>query len=431
MASPKIPIKASVKSLEPSATLVINEKSKTLLADGKKVYKLGFGQSPFPIPKQVVEALQYAAHKKDYLPVRGLQLLREEVAKYYQKKLQIHCEAADVMIGPGSKELILILQLACKADLILPSPSWVSYEPQANLAQNKVIWVSTGEKENWLITPEKLEEACLNNLSVPKIIILNYPSNPVGVTYNQKQLKALAVVAKKHQLLIVADEIYGELTFSEQHFSIAQFYPEGTIISGGLSKWCGAGGWRLGTFTFPAEMRYLLDTMATIASESFSAVSAPVQFAAITAYKGSIEIDNYLFKSNAILKAIAEKAHSLLAEAGVSMPLPQGGFYLFPNFKAFKTNLAKKGVHTSTDFCELLLKETGVALLPGVAFGRPDKELTCRLSYVDFNGEQALKKYDGGIINDLFLLEQCPLVIEGIVEIVNWLKKEDSIGDSY
>jgi aspartate aminotransferase len=422
--SPRVGIRPFLKNLRPSATLLINERSKTLMAEGKKVYRLGFGQSPFPIPSEVINSLQRHAHEKDYLPVRGLPALRKAVAQFNQRTLGIECSAEDIMIGPGSKELILGLQMACDADLILPSPSWVSYEPQAHIAQKKVIWVETEEKEKWLLTPEKLQTAIQQNSTSPKILLLNYPSNPIGATYQDDQLKQLAEVARQNQILIVADEIYGELTFSRSHISMAKYYPEGTIISSGLSKWCGAGGWRLGTFTFPKAYRNVLDTMATLASESFSSVSAPVQYAAITAFEGSDSMTQYLNDSKKILQTIGAYVHQSLTAAGVTMPEPEGGFYLFPNFEFFREKLNQKGIYTSTDLCEKMLEESGVALLPGVAFGRPEDEFTCRLSYVDFDGKSALEFVNKNVSKPLgidFLKSHCPRIIEAIQALKGWL----------
>src|SRR5690606_12101120 len=108
-------------------------------------------------------------------------------------------------------------------------------------------------------------------------------SNPHGYTYCNEELKAIAAVAREYRMLVLADEIYGEVHFLGKHTSIAQYYPEGTIVSSGLSKWCGAGGWRLGTFAFPAQLQWLKNAMATAASETYTSTSAPIQYAAVKA----------------------------------------------------------------------------------------------------------------------------------------------------
>lgn len=246
-----LPLSATVKTVKPSATLLINERSKALIKSGKQVYKLGFGQSPFPVPKEVVNALKAHAHIKDYLPVKGLDALRDAVAKHHNTKLQTNFSAEDILIGPGSKELIYDTQVALDALLLLPSTSWGSYEPPASLINRKTQWLETKLEDDWRLQANVLEKACQANSNQAKILILNYPNNPTGSTYTAQQLEALASVARRFGVLIIADEIYGLTHFEGAHHSIAQFYSEDTIISTGLSKWCGAGGWRLGTFAIP------------------------------------------------------------------------------------------------------------------------------------------------------------------------------------
>ncbi len=407
----------------PSATLLINERSKELIAQGQKVFRLGFGQSPFPVPAEVVDSLRHYAGEKDYLPVQGLLPLREAVSGYYKRFLGLEYDVSQIMIGPGSKELILGLKMVAEADIILPSPSWVSYEPQARIAQGNVHWIDCSEKDGWRVTPDGLEKVCQINPEKQKILILNYPSNPVGVTYNAGQLEAIAHVSRKYSLIVVADEIYGALTFDQGHQSLAQYYPEGTVVSSGLSKWCGAGGWRLGTFCFPEELSDVLYAMKSLASESFSAVSAPIQYAAISAFKGSSSIQNYIDNSNRILRIVAEYVYSELISMKVTMPKAEGGFYLFPNFEAYISSLRRHSVNTSVEFCEKLLTETGIALLPGSAFGRPLEELTCRLSYVDFDGEKLLNMVDNYPgISDREILDAIPEMSQSMKILRSWLE---------
>jgi len=409
-------IDPKIKQIKPSATLAINELSQQLVAKGKKVYRLGFGQSPFPVPGEVINALQENAFRKDYLPVRGLVDLREAVADFNTRTLGIKTFGNQVLIGPGSKELIYDLLLATDASLLLPSPSWVSYEPQAILAGKAAHWLETTSKDNWCLTAKQLEENC-EQIKGPKVLILNYPNNPTGTTYSKENLAALSVVAAKHQLLIVADEIYGEVHHQGKHQSIACYYPEGTIISAGLSKWCGAGGWRLGTFTFPKTQLHLLDAMAVIASETFTSVSTPIQWAAVTAFQGSPAITQYVLDSRRILGVIANYVHQRLTAMHLSMPVAQGGFYLFPDFEYYREAFAKHSVVSSSTLCELLLQQVGIALLPGVAFGRPTTELTTRLSFVDFDGARALEalaQTPNLVLDEVFLEEYCPLIVEGM-----------------
>lgn len=407
-------LQSHITQLRPSATLAINERSAELIKAGRTVYRLGFGQSPFPVPEPVVAALQKAAHIKDYLPVQGLPLLRKAVALFNRFGLKIDSHEDRILIGPGSKELIFQAQLALDADLLLPSPSWVSYEPQAELARQKVYWLQTTEAGGWKISARILQKACLIEPDRHKMLILNYPNNPVGNTYTTEELEQIAVVARQHQLIIIADEIYGEVHHQGQHVSIAQYYPEGTIISSGLSKWCGAGGWRLGTLSFPEELAWLLAAMRVIASETFTSVSAPIQYAAVAAYAGGPVIEDYLRHSRLILGRIAQYVHSVLTGLAISCPPAEGGFYLFPNFKHYRSNLAAHGITTSIAMCEFFLQEWGIALLPGQAFGRPPEELTARLSFVDFDGSaalHALRMGKGTDANSQWLSTYCPRIV--------------------
>ena len=411
-----------IKALKPSPTLSINERSLELMKAGKKVYRLGFGQSPFPVPTEIVEKLQQHAHEKDYLPVKGLYELRQAVANFNQRTLGLTYTAEDVLVAPGSKMLIFNLQLALDADLLLPAPSWVSYHPQGILTQKKVTWIDTKEADGWRLTPQALATVCEQESNQSKVLILNYPNNPTGTTYNVAQLQALAQVARQYNIIIISDEIYGEI--ADNHASLAQFYPEGTIISGGLSKWCGAGGWRLGTFTFPKNLRWLLDAMATIGSETYSTASAPIQYAAITAFNGSPTLSAYINASRRIMKTIGNYVHQQLSRHDVTLPLPEGGFYLFPNFENYRTALAKKGIVNSIQLCEALLEATGVALLPSIAFGRPLEEFTARLAYVDFNGVKALDYAMNHQNLGMDFIEQCcPNIIGSMKAVQKWLKE--------
>lgn len=412
----------NVRSLGPSATLAINEHSAALQQKGREVFRLGLGQSPFPVPDVVVDALKANAHQKDYLPVKGLWPLREAVATYHERVNGMARTGEDVLIGPGSKELMFILQLVYYGDLVIPAPSWVSYTPQASIIGRQAQWIDTLAQNGWRLQPQELEALCQQDPTRPRLLILNYPNNPIGVTYPDDQLKQLAEVARRYGVIVLSDEIYGELHYEGQHTSIASFYPEGTIISSGLSKWAGAGGWRLGTFLFPPQLRWLLDGMAVVASETFTTTSAPIQHAAIRAYEGGSEIDDYLKNSRRILKALGPAVAQRLRTIGCEMPEPEGGFYLFPDFSLHKEALAKKGIHSSRQLCEQLLRETGVAALPGSDFGRPAGELTIRLAYVDFDGAKALKAAaETQQLNGAFLQSYCGRVITAADKIAHWL----------
>jgi aspartate aminotransferase len=418
---PSVNLNLNVRGLLQSATLRINEQSNQLLRDGMRVFKLGLGQSPFPVPTAVVNQLRVNAHQKDYLPVMGLRELRGAVSNYYVRTQNVRFTPENVMIGPGSKELMFILQLVYYGDLVIPTPSWVSYAPQAHIVGRHIRWLETSLENNWRITPDLVERLCSKDPDRPRLLILNYPSNPTGTTYRSDELRALAQVARRYHLVLLSDEIYGELHHNGRHVSVARYYPEGTIISSGLSKWCGAGGWRLGTFAFPESLSWLKESMAVVASETYTSTSTPIQHAAVRAFDGDLELEDYLFHARRILRRLGKILAARLREAGISVADAQGGFYLFPDFTSHREALAGRGATTSEELCQLLLQETGVATLPGSAFGRDPEELTLRIAYVDFDGTRALiasretptqKRLDDGFLDAY--CENCLIAVDRI-----------------
>ncbi len=415
----------NVRGLPLSATLEINEISNNLLASGRQVFKLGLGQSPFPVPQVVVDELKANAHQKDYLPVRGLPALQQAVVNYLERTQSLAYLPQNVLVGPGSKELMFILQLTYYGDLVIPTPSWVSYAPQAHIIGRHVHWVPTRAENKWLLTPEELEKLCAKDPSKPRIVILNYPNNPTGYSYSDDELQQLAAIARKYRIIMLSDEIYGETQYDGGHRSIARYYPEGTIISSGLSKWCGAGGWRLGIFAVPKELEWLVKGMATVSSETFTATSAPIQYAAVRAFNGGVSIERYLWQSRRVLKALADHVHSVLAGLGLNLAPFDGGFYAFPDFSPMRERLAGRGILTSAELCKCLLEETGVAILPGSCFGRPETELTARLAFVDFDGARALAAAEQ-VPNDQslgkeFLDRNCDKMVTAMARISDWL----------
>ena len=409
-------LQKNIIGLKASATLAINELSQKLITEGKEVFKFGLGQSPFPVPDIIVKELQKNAHQKDYLNVSGLIGLREEVANYHSNKNQYKYNAESVIIGPGSKELIFQTQLVLNCDLLLPSPSWVSYEPQAQILNKKVHWIKATAETNWHLDPEELDKTCASLNSVNKLLILNSPNNPSGTTHGN--LKELANVAKKHNVIIIADEIYAELDFTGEYKSITHYYPEKTIVSSGLSKWCGAGGWRLGMLIFPEELSYIRDSVRTVASETFTAVSAPIQYAAIKAY--SEDHSEYLENSRLILKMIGDYIYKELSSVGVICQKPQGGFYMICDF----SNVVNKTHEINNDktLCQKILNDIGFAMLPGSDFGMEEDKLLSRIAFVDFDGSKALKMISKEKPSpDNFLDLTCPKIAKGISLLKDWI----------
>ena len=359
------------RSVTESQTLLINSQSKSLLKAGKKIYTFGFGQSPFPPPQKAIESLQSAATEKTYSDVQGDYLLRENIGNFHQAHNGLYAPPEHIYVAPGSKILLFNILLAFeKADVLIPAPAWVSYAPQAQLIGHHCIRLTSSYEERWRITPELLEKGLRQKKCKQTVLILNYPGNPDGLTYSENEIIALTKMAKKHHILVISDEIYGLLTHKRNHISFANFYPERTITTTGLSKWCGAGGWRLGAALLSEGISTAFKkTFVGIASETYSCAPSPVQVAAVTAYEDYGALSSYLKYQNNILHTIGSYCQSELSKIGVKIHLPEGGFYLFPDFTAFKDKLSAKTINTSNKLCEQLLQDTGVALLPASAFG--------------------------------------------------------------
>lgn len=424
-----VSLNMDVRGMGQSATIAINDRCRELQRDGRMIYRLGLGQSPFPVPRPVVDALKLHAHEKAYLPAKGLPELRKAVAEFHRRRDGVEALPENVIVGPGSKELMFLLQLVYYGQLLVPTPCWVSYIPQAQIVGRKIGLIPTSFETCWQVTAEQLRQKFEGQHDPyrPRILVLNYPGNPHGCTYSADELRDLAEVCNKYEMVILSDEIYGQTNYKGEHVSMARFLPERTIISSGLSKWCGAGGWRLGTFTFPSSLDWLRDAMTAVASETYTSVSAPIQYAAVRAFLGGTDIERYLWHSRRILADLGNRVAAMLADAGARVHPPDGAFYLFPDFSPLADKLAARGITNSSVLCERLLEDTGVAILPGTHFGRPPEELTARLAFVDFDGARALTASERTPLDqplpDDFAHTWCHNVLAAARLLVEWLSQ--------
>ena len=403
-------IKDIIKNLKPSSTLLINEISNKLESEGKKIFKFGFGQSPFKVPTDIVNELKNNAHQNKYLPMQGLEELRESIAKYISKKKNYKYLSNNVIVGPGSKELMFLLQVLFEGEILLPVPSWVSYAPQAIIGRNKIKWIQTKSENNWFPTVKEIEDVISKDNKKKYLLFLNSPNNPSGQLCTN--LNEISKLTEKYNLYFLSDEIYSELTFENKYQSISNFCPENTIISTGLSKWCGAGGWRLGYFVLPSSLSEITNQLKVLASETFTSVSSPIQYAAIVAHKN--DHSKYINHSKNILKGVGNYVYENLKSNNVLINKSQGGFYLLPEF-------INKKFSSSSELCNNILKETGVALLPGSDFGFSEKKMLARLSYTDFDGENFMKNTDyNEEINYDIIKKYAPKIIEGTNKLKDW-----------
>ena len=215
-------------------------------------------------------------------------------------------------------------------------------------------------------------------------------------------------------MIVLSDEIYTYLTFEKNYNSISKYYPQLTFITGGLSKWCGAGGWRLGFLAVPKQLKDFLISLKSLASESYSTVNTPTQFAAVEAYAGNYE--EYKNKVTGILNAVGMYVYNNLRSNKILINPPQGAFYLMPEFKNNKFK-------NSSELCEAILNETGVAMLPGSDFGFQPKKMLTRLNYTDFDGTEFFRNVTNyNSIDDDTIKKYAPNIVEGVFKLSKWAK---------
>jgi aspartate aminotransferase len=408
-----------------SGTLSLNEKSKQLEQGGHTIYKFGFGESPFlPLP-HVREALASASHRKDYTPVAGLPALREKIAEFHSEVDGYPISAEQILVAPGTKPLLFSLMSAFQnANVFLPAPSWVSYAPQAQIARHEIFKIPTSYEDRWRVTPANLDEVLSTHSDPSKhnLMVLTYPGNPDGLTYSRQELIDLTEVLRKHSVWVISDEIYGMLHHEGQHVSLATVYPERTMVTTGLSKWSGAGGWRLGALILPPDApQGLVDALVGLGSETYSCAPAPVQVAAMTAYELDDNLHQYLNGQRKIISAIGHQIHGQLSSAGIRVHPPQGGFYLLLDFSPFVDKFKHQGIESDIQLCERLMDEIGVALLPGTSFGMDSDAFTARLAYVDFDGTSALADIASFNNAESFVAQHASKMMDGTQLLCDWL----------
>lgn len=415
----------SAQRFELSPTLAINERVRRLTAQGQHVYQMGFGESRFPVHPKILEALREHATARSYAPVAGYPELRTTIAEFYRREFKLEAAPDQIIVGPGSKSLLFALVRALDGDVLLPRPTWVSYEPQALVAHRRVTWIDTHFDDEYCLTAEGLTAGLAHARKAgqqPRILILNSPGNPTGVVYPADVLEALAQVARENDLTVISDEIYALINHClRPHVSIATYYPEGTFVTGGLSKHLSLGGWRFGLAVVPAGEAggRVMQALTAIAGAIWSSPAAPVQHAARVAYSDDPDIMAYVQTCSAIHAAVTQKLHAQLEGAGIPCPRPSGAYYLYPNFGRWREALRRRyDVATSDDLAALLLDEYGIATLPGTAFDANPEDLSLRLStsYLsaqdDAHAEAVLAAYAEMPDSVEFVRSACPDVLE-------------------
>ncbi|EQB4793626.1 pyridoxal phosphate-dependent aminotransferase [Enterococcus hirae] len=379
-----------VQQLEPSVTLAAAAKAKALKAQGKDILSLTVGEPDFATPENIQEvAVQAIRNGKAsyYTPSAGIPELRQAIVDYIKEYYGITYEPSQTIVTDGAKfALYALFQtiLDPEDEVIIPVPYWVSYGEQVKLAEGRPVFVKGEENNGFKITVSQLEAS---RTPKTKALIINSPSNPTGMIYDQKELQAIGEWAVKHDILIVADDIYGRLVYNGNEFTpiatISEAIRKQTIIINGISKTYAMTGWRIG---YALGNQEIIDGMIAIASQSTSNSTAVSQYAAIEALTGEqdpVEEMRVAFEER--LNILYPLVSNL---PGVTLNKPQGAFYLFPNVKE---TLAMCGYENVTKWVEDLLEETGVALVTGEGFGAPEN---VRLSYATDLGtlEEAVRR---------------------------------------
>lgn len=369
-----------VGQIEDSITLAISALAKKMKSEGLDVIGFGAGEPDFDTPEFIkaaaINAIQSGKNK--YTDSPGILELREAICATLKKDHGLTYSPKQIVTCVGAKHAIYNAMMAILNpgdEVIIPAPYWVSYPAQVILAAGKPVIVQTDESTEFKISPQQLEAAITPRT---KCVIINSPSNPTGMMYTKGELAALAEVIVRKDILVLSDEIYEKLVYTDvAHVSIASISEEAkkrTILVNGVSKAYAMTGWRMG---FVAAEPDIIEGINRIQSHSTSNVTTAAQYAALAAYTGpqdAVETMRLAFDRRRKLMV------KLLNEIpGVSCLEPQGAFYAFPNISSFFGKKSKTGTITDTaSFCDLLLKEALVALVPGIGF---ESDTCVRLSY--------------------------------------------------
>ncbi|MGL1884088.1 pyridoxal phosphate-dependent aminotransferase [Enterococcus faecalis] len=365
------------QQLTPSVTLAAAAKAKALKAKGVDVLSLTVGEPDFVSPKNIQKAAIASiedGRASYYTPSGGIPELKQAIASYVEREYQLRYQPKQVIVTDGAKyALYLLFQAILNVgdEVIIPVPYWVSYGEQVKLAEGKPVFVSSTQEQSFKVSVAQLEAVRTDKT---KAIILNSPSNPTGVIYTEEELRQIGEWAVAHNILIIADDIYGRLVYNGHRFTpiatISEAIRQQTIIINGVSKTYAMTGWRIG---FAVGDEKIIQAMTQLASQSTSNPVAVSQYAAIEALTGEQStVEDMIQAFEKRLNHIYPKVAAL---PGVSLIKPEGAFYLFPNVK--KT-LEICGYDNVTNWVEDLLQEAHVALVTGEGFGAPEH---VRMSY--------------------------------------------------
>ena len=366
-----------VLKMEESVTLASDAKAKKLKAEGKDVLFLTLGQPDFHTPENIQDAAVEAirdGRASFYTVASGLPALKDAVNTYFERYYGYSVAPNQVTFATGAKFSLYTFFMAVVDpgdEVLIPTPYWVSYGDQVLMAEGVPVYVKGTQANNFKVTVEQLEEA---RTEKTKVLVLNSPSNPTGMIYSKEELLAIGNWAVEHDILILADDIYGRLVYNGNEFvpisSLSEAIRKQTTVINGVSKAYAMTGWRVGYAVGDPEIIAAMSKLTGQTTSNLTAVSQYATIEALTGPQDSVEVMRQAFEER--LNTI----YPLLCEVpGFDVIKPQGAFYLFPNVtKAMEM----KSYSDVTEFATAILEEVGVALITGAGFGAPEN---VRLSY--------------------------------------------------
>ena len=433
-----IMLRSSVENLHMPENLAIgmmvaeqHEKCRQLDCDFD-YYGFAFGQSPFHVPPLLRRMLQENADYGGYVPAGGIPELRQAVADFYQRHFRLDASAERVIIGPGTKTLIYMILNIVEGDVIIPSPAWIGYAPQASLLDKHWHVLPLSSENDYCLQPGELDTFLRSLPQKQHLLILNNPNNPTGHLYTQKELEALIQVCRRHGTLVLADEIYALTTYSIKEFtSIGSLYPEGTFVTGGLSKDRSAGGYRLGVCILPSTGgNALTQAFEKMAATLYTSIPTPIQRAAVSVYSESEEMEAYFQITREIHRIMGRIISTSCNKIpGLKATLPQGGFYFFLDFQALAEGFRQKGLKTSNQLgLELLDHPHHIATVTGEAVMLSPDTFGARIAFVDYDGKAAYNYYrtnpPGTKEEEMnFVRKTAPRMLEGVQALENFVRQ--------
>lgn len=356
-----------VLQLQPSDILQFNAEISKI--DG--IVKLTLGEPDFPTPEHVKAAgiRSIENNESHYTQSKGLPGLRAAASHYLATKYHTKYDPeTQILITAGATGGIyssLTAMLNKGNTVIIPTPIFPLYIPIVMLNGAKPIFIDTSA-DGFILKPEKLQAAIEANKDTVKAVVLNYPTNPTGVTYSRADLEALATVIKQYEIFVLSDEIYSELTYTGTHVSLGEVLPDQAIVLNGVSKSHAMTGWRVGITAGPADV---IAQVGKVSEFTMTSVTTNAQRAAEEALKNGMNDaqpmkEAYMKRRDFLIKA--------LTDAGLTVPHPDGAFYIFAKLP--------ERMHDSWKFVYALAREAKVAVIPGASFG-PGGEGYVRISY--------------------------------------------------